>query len=240
MTILGWRFTPQLWSTIAATAGIVIFIQLGNWQLSRADEKESRQERLDLLSGEPAVAVPDIPVRIEDFQYRQVEARGEYVPVHTIYLDNKIFKGMAGYQVITPLRIGKSSMHVLVNRGWAPANQDRSKLPEVPAPNGEVVVSGLATIASQKTLELSVEVVSGKVWENLDLERYRRATGLMLQPVMILQKDDVKDGLVRQWVRPDSGAAKNLGYAFQWFAMALAVLIIYLVLSVKRNRPKEK
>jgi surfeit locus 1 family protein len=240
MTILGWRFTPRLWSTIAATAGIVIFIQLGNWQLSRAEEKESRQERLDLLSREPAVAVPDIPVRIEDFQYRQVEARGEYVPLHTIYLDNKIFQGVAGYQVITPLRIGKSSMHVLVNRGWAPANRDRNKLPEVPAPIGEVVVSGLATIATQKTLELSALVVSCKVLENLDLERYRRATGLMMQPVMILQKDDVKDGLVRQWVRPDSGAAKNLGYAFQWFAMALAVLIIYLVLSVKRNRPKEK
>jgi surfeit locus 1 family protein len=184
--------------------------------------------------------VPDIPVRIEDFQYRQVEARGEYVPLHTIYLDNKIFKGMAGYQVITPLRIGESSMHVLVNRGWAPANRDRNILPDAPAPIGEVVVSGLATTAAQKTLELSTEVVSGKVWENLDLERYRRATGLMLQPVMILQKDDVKDGLVREWVRPDSGAAKNLGYALQWFAMALAVLIIYLVLSVKRNRPKEK
>ncbi len=240
MTILGWQFTPKLWSTIATTVGIVIFIQLGNWQLSRADEKESRQERLDLLSKEPAVAVPDNPVRIEDFQYRQVDARGEYVPTHTIYLDNKIFQGMAGYQIITPLRIGKSAMHVLVNRGWAPANRDRSILPEVPAPNGEVVVSGLATIASQKTLELSADVVAGKVWGNLDIERYRRATGLMLQPVMILQQDDVKDGLVRQWARPDSGAAKNLGYALQWFAMALAVLIIYLVLSVKRNRPKEK
>jgi surfeit locus 1 family protein len=240
MTILGWRFTPRLWSTIVAAVGIVIFIQLGNWQLSRAGEKESRQERLDLLSREPAVAMPDVPVRIEDFQYRQVEVRGAYVPLHTIYLDNKIHQGIAGYQVITPLRIGKSSMHVLVNRGWAPANRDRSKLPEVPAPKGEIVVSGLATVATQKTLELSSEIVSGKVWENLDIERYRRATGLTLQPVMILQKDDAKDGLVRQWVRPDSGAAKNLGYAFQWFAMALAVLIIYLVLSVKRNRPKEK
>lgn len=240
MTILGWQFTPRLWSAIAAIAGIIIFIQLGNWQLSRANEKESRQERLDLLSREPAVAIPDLPVEIEDFQYRQVEARGEYVPLHTIYLDNKIHQGIAGYQIITPLRIGKSSMHVLVNRGWAPADRDRSKLPEVPAPKGEIAVSGLATVATQKTLELSPEIVSGKVWENLDIERYRRATGLTLQPVMILQKDDVADGLVRQWVRPDSGSAKNLGYAFQWFAMALAVLIIYLVLSVKRNRPKEK
>ena len=82
--------------------------------------------------------------------------------------------------------------------------------------------------------------MSGQVWENLDLERYRSTTGLLLQPVMILQQDDIEDGLVRQWVRPDSGAGKNLGYAFQWFAMALAVLIIYLVLSVKRERSENK
>ena len=92
----------------------------------------------------------------------------------------------------------------------------------------------------QKTLELSRDVVSGRVWENLDLDRYRQATKLILQPVMILQKDDVQDGLVRQWPRPDSGSAKNLGYAVQWFAMALAVLITYLVLSGKRERFEQK
>ncbi|SFU44953.1 surfeit locus 1 family protein [Nitrosospira multiformis] len=211
-------------------------VQLGNWQLSRAQEKESRQERLDRLSQEPAITLPDHPVKLEDFQYHQVEARGEYVPGHTIYLDNKIYKGIAGYQIVTPLRIGNSEMHVLVNRGWIAASRDRSKLPEVATPGGKIFVSGIATTAMQKTLELSPDQVAGQVWENLDLERYRSSTGLKLQPVMILQKDQTNDGLVREWVRPDSGSAKNIGYAFQWFAMALAVLIIYLVLSVKRER----
>lgn len=211
-------------------------VQLGNWQLSRAQEKESRQERLDRLSQEPAITLPDHPVKLEDFQYRQVEARGEYVPEYTIYLDNKIYKGIAGYQIVAPLRIGNSEMHVLVNRGWIAATRDRSKLPEVATPGGRIVVSGIGTTAMQKTLELSPDQISGQVWENLDLERYRSSTGLKLQPVMILQRDQTNDGLVREWTRPDSGSAKNIGYAFQWFAMALAVLIIYLVLSVKRER----
>lgn len=211
-------------------------VQLGNWQLSRAREKESRQEQLDLLSRQPAVTLPATPVALEDFQYRKVEAHGEYVPMHTIYLDNKIYQGVAGYHVVTPLRIGTSDMHVLVNRGWTAADRDRSKLPQLSTPDGPIVVSGIASAAVQKTLELSKEMVSGRVWENLDLERYRSATGLRLQPVMILQQSDIKDGLVRQWVRPDTGVGRNLGYALQWFAMAVAVLIIYLVLSVKRKR----
>jgi len=236
MTISGWRFTPRLWSTVAAIAVITIMVQLGNWQLSRAQEKESRQERLDRLSQEPVITLPDHPVKLEDFQYRQVEARGEYVPGHTIYLDNKIYKGIAGYQIVTPLRIGNSEMHVLINRGWIAATRDRSKLPQVTTPRGQLVISGVATTATQKTLELSPEQVSGQVWENLDIERYRSSTGLKLQPVMILQKDQANDGLVREWPRHDSGSGKNIGYALQWFAMALAVLIIYLVLSVKRER----
>jgi surfeit locus 1 family protein len=240
MTISGWRFKPRLWSTVLASVVIVVMVQLGNWQLSRAQEKESRQERLDRLSQEPTVVLPSVEVKLEDFLYRQVEARGIYVPEHTIYLDNKIYRGIAGYHVITPLKIGSGSMHVLVNRGWAPAERDRGQLPEVPVPEGPVVVSGIAATATQKTLELSQDMIAGRVWENLDIDRYRNATGLALQPVMILQKDDVKDGLVRQWPRPDSGSGKNLGYAFQWFAMALAVLITYLVLSGKREQPQKK
>ncbi|HVW63823.1 MAG TPA: SURF1 family protein [Nitrosospira sp.] len=236
MTISGWRFTPKLWSTVLAALVIFTMLQLGNWQLSRAREKESRQEQLDTLSREPAVVLPEVPVKLEDFQYRRVEVRGVYVPTHTIFLDNKINQGAAGYHVITPLRIGTSSMHVLVNRGWVVANPDRTKLPSVITPEGQVTISGTATTASQKTLELSKEVVSGPVWGNLDPERYASATGLRVQPVMILQQDDVNDGLVRKWTRPDSGSAKNWGYAIQWFSMALAVLIIYLVLSVKRER----
>ena len=236
MTISGWRFTPRLWSTVVAVVVIAVMVQLGNWQLSRAREKESRQEKLDVLSQSTCGLATSEPVKLEDFQYRKTEAHGTYLPKDTVYLDNKIYRGAAGYHIITPLRIGTSSMHVLINRGWVAADRDRSKLPDVPIPEWPVDVSGIATTATQKTLELSKEMVSGQVWENLDLERYRDMTGLQLQPVMILQQNDVNDGLVREWARPDLGIGKNLGYAFQWFAMASAVLIIYLVLSVKRER----
>lgn len=236
MTISGWRFTPRLWSTVVAVVVIAVMVQLGNWQLSRAQEKESRQEKLDALSRQPAVSLPSEPVNLEDYRYRKTEVHGTYLPKYTVYLDNKIYRGAAGYHIITPLRIGTSPMHVLINRGWVAADRDRSKLPNVPTPSGSVTVYGIATTATQKTLELSKEIVSGQVWENLDLERFRDMTGLQLQPVMVLQQNDVNDGLVREWARPDLGIGKNLGYAFQWFAMASAVLIIYLVLSVKRER----
>jgi surfeit locus 1 family protein len=40
------------------------------------------------------------------------------------------------------------------------------------------------------------------------------------------------DGLLRQWPQADLGKQKNLGYALQWFAMAVLVLVLYLWFQV--------
>ena len=217
MTISGWQLRVSFWPTAAAIFFIVITVMLGNWQLSRAQEKEERQTQLNQLSQQPIISIPTSPIRLEDYQFRKVEIRGTYVPTHTIYLDNKINRGRAGYQIITPVRLGESSMHVLINRGWVAAGRTRSELPDIPAPTGKVTVSGIAESPTMRTLELSTETVSGQVWENLHLDRYRKATGLTLQPLVVLQENNIKDGLLREWTRPDSGAGRNLGYAFQWF-----------------------
>ncbi len=240
MTILGWQFRVSFWPTAAAIFFIVVTVMLGNWQLSRAQEKEDRQTQLNQLSQQPVISIPTSPIRLEDYQFRKVEVHGTYVPTHTIYLDNKINKGRAGYQIITPVKLGESSMHVLINRGWVVAGRTRSELPDIPTPAAKVKISGIAESPTMKTLELSTETVSGQVWENLHLDRYRKATGLTLQPLVVLQENNVKDGLLREWTRPDSGASRNLGYAFQWFSMALAIIILYLVLNVKRNHPKNE
>ena len=238
MTILGWQFRLSFWPTLAAIFFIVITVMLGNWQLSRAQEKEDRQAQLNQLSQQPVISIPTSPIRLEDYQFRKVEIHGTYVPTHTIYLDNKINKGRAGYQIITPVKLGESSMHVLINRGWVIAGRTRNELPNIPTPTSKITVTGIAESPTMRTLELSTETVSGQVWENLHLDRYSKATGLMLQPLVVLQENDVEDGLLREWARPDSGSSRNLGYAFQWFSMALAVLILYLVLSVKRDGNK--
>jgi len=59
-----------------------------------------------------------------------------------------------------------------------------------------------------------------------------------MQPIMVLQKDKIEDGLIRDWDKPDSGASKNIGYAIQWFLLAATAIIIFLVLNVKRKNSK--
>ncbi|MBI2313168.1 MAG: SURF1 family protein [Betaproteobacteria bacterium] len=209
-------------------------VSLGNWQVSRAAEKRALQARYDDMGRHAAIAVPASRMNPEDVLFRRVEATGEFVPEHMIYLDNKIHRGAVGYQVVMPLRIGNGPMHVLVNRGWAPAGGDRSVLPAVATPRGPVKVEGMATVPTQKILELSPETVQGRVWENLVLERYEQRMPIRIQPVVIEQTGAAGDGLVREWERPDAGVGKHQVRALTWYLLALTVAIIYVVVNVRR------
>ena len=105
----------------------------------------------------------------------------------------------------------------------------------ISTPAGEQLVQGVAVAWSERYLELSTKVAEGNVWQNLVFERYRQATGLELQPFVILQDSAAADGLIREWSRPDLGRNTHLAYAFQWYALSLAILIYYLVTHVKRS-----
>ncbi len=45
-------------------------------------------------------------------------------------------------------------------------------------------------------------------------------------PFILLLHPETDDGFVRRWQPTGSGPSMHYGYAFQWFAMAAAVLVI--------------
>lgn len=233
-----YEFRPRRWTSVAAVAGIALTLALGQWQIRRAQYKENLQQRYDAQTREPAVRIAGQPMERDGLLFRRVEVRGEFVPQHTVFVDNRIYQHRPGLYVATPMRIAGSQRYVLVNRGWVEGNSDRS-LPQVSTPAGEQLVQGVAVAYSERYFELSKQVAEGRIRQNLVYERYRQETGLDLQPFVIQQDSKADDGLVREWSRPDLGRNTHLAYAFQWYALSLAILIYYLVTHVKR-RPAAK
>lgn len=227
-------FQPRLLTTIAAVAGVVLTFFLGEWQIGRADYKQGLQNRQDVLGREPAIRIGAVLLAADDVLLRKVEVRGEFAPKYTVFVDNRLYQHQPGYHVATPLRIAGSDRYVLVNRGWVAASRDRS-MPVVDTPAGEQRVQGIAVAYSERFMELSTKVAEGNVWQNLVFERYRQATGLELQPLVIQQESAADDGLKREWSRPDLGRNTHLAYAFQWYALSFAIFIYYLVTHVKRR-----
>lgn len=236
------EFRFSLWPTLAAAAGIALTIALGNWQLNRAHEKNELKARIGELAKGPPISVSAAALDARDVQLRRVEARGTFEPKYAVFIDNRVWRGTVGYQVVMPLRLGDGGRYVLVNRGWVAGTPDRSRLPEVKTPAGAVVISGMAVVPSKRFLELSGNTVVGKVWENLTIERYRQAMPITIQPFVIQQESAgaPDDGLVREWDPPDLGIERHYGYAFQWFALAVTILVFYLVTHVKRKTEKKE
>jgi surfeit locus 1 family protein len=227
------RFRQGLFASVAAALGIAVTLSAGVWQMNRADEKEHRQARLETLRREPPVSIPAERLAEGDFLYRRVRISGTFAPEHTVYLDNRVRRGVAGFEIVTPLRIGASERFVAVNRGWLAGRPARDVLPEVQTPPGQVTVEG-TVVPAQRVYVLDRAEATGKVWLGFSMGRMKKESGLDLEPILVQQESTLEDGLERVWDRPDSGREKHLAYAFQWFAMAFAILVIYVVLGFRR------
>ena len=229
------NFRPSLWPTLAAVAGIALTVALGNCQLGRGNEKAAFAEGIEAANRDALIELSRNEVKADDVAWRRIEASGRFEPKYAVLIDNRILHGVAGYYVVMPLRIGDSERYVLVNRGWVAGTDSRRTLPNIATPAGVVRVVGLATVPSKRYLELSSKVADGNVWQNLTLERYRAAVSIPIQPVVIQQENEIDDGLKREWSAPDLGVDKHYAYAFQWYALAAALLIFYVVCHVRKR-----
>ena len=235
-----WSFTPTLWPTLAALFFFVLTLWLGNWQSERADTKRALQARYDAALEAAAIPVGGTLLDRDSVLYRRVEVKGTFDDAQTILLDNRVYNGVAGYHVLTPLKIQGSQLAILVNRGWVAAGRSRDQLPETPAPQGVIKLAGMATDPHSRYVELMQSTSQGRVWQNLDFERFAANYGARLQPVLLLQTNRTEDGLVRDWPRPDTGVSMHVGYAFQWYSLATTLTVLWLVLNVKRHRDDDR
>ena len=232
------RRRPRWLPSVAAVVGIALTAAAGNWQLGRAHEKERLQQAYDRGASAAPIRLTAVPASVEDLRMRRVEVEGEFVPKGLLLLDNKTRNAVAGYEVVMPLKIGGSSMHVLINRGWIAAGPERARLPVFSTPGSVVKVTGMATVPG-RFIELAKVEDSGPVWQNLTVERYVVRTGLQVQPVVVQQQNELDDGLLRSWERPDFGVATHYGYAMQWFSFCGLIIFLYVFFHVKSSRSEK-
>lgn len=229
---------PRRVRLIPLLAGLivcVIGVQLGNWQMRRADEKTVLREAI--VAAEQAEPM-DGSRLVDAPEWRRVTLEGEWVASATVLLDNRIHQGVAGYDVHTPLKLVDGHGWVLVKRGWVRAGQDRSRLPAIVTPEGVVSIEGVVLSGQRASFTLASEPGEGVVVQYLDIEHYRNQSGLPVRDWVLQQVGETNDGLVRQWPRPDAGVDRHHGYAFQWYALAslsLALILIHVSRSLFKH-----
>ena len=228
--------------TIAALIGVAVTARLGFWQLSRANEKSAlqitiqQQMALPSLDASALLASKDLNASL----HRSVQLSGNWLPQHTIYLDNRQMDGKPGFFVVTPFEFEDKTAGlkktILVQRGWAARNfMDRQQIPQTITPTDVLTLYGRIALPPSKLYEFK-GVDAGQIRQNIELKDLAREFNIELLNASLLQLDDPRgdmkdekanDGLVRRWSLPSAGTEKNYGYMVQWWALSALIAILY-------------
>ncbi|WP_422136124.1 SURF1 family protein [Endozoicomonas sp. ALD040] len=205
-----------------------LLIKLGFWQMSRYQEKLELEQTLAERQTMPALSLSDIS-RYSDAMYLPINVRGRFIFGRAFFLDNQIHEGRAGYDLIMPF-LANDGQYLLVNRGWIPA-QSRDSLPEIKTPDGELELTGKLYRLLGNPFTLG-EDIWHEEWpkriQAIHFDRMGEALGQTL-PLYILKLEQNQPGayLIRPLTMKTT-SQKHLGYAIQWFLMALVLLFLYL------------
>ena len=229
-------FKPGLWPTLVTLILFPVLLRLGVWQLDRAEEKRQlySQQQEQINKG---TLIINKPLTVDKLiQYQPVQVTGKFLTDKIIFLDNKPYNSVHGYHVITPFHIEGTEQYILINRGWVAMRVRREQLPAIETSNMKQTITGMAKVPSS-SFKLG-DVINEKVqwpWriQWLEIDTIEKQLNLKLQPFIVLQDKHVKSKLIQDWemvVSPE----KNISYAVQWFALATALLIIFIVVNTKK------
>jgi len=247
------RFAPALWAVMLYVFVLSCMLWLGMWQLERAALKVSMQTAAEAAMQAEPPPLPSVDnIAVAASQYQRARLTGTYDPERQFLWDNRTHKGRAGYEVISLLRLESGAL-ALVNRGWIAPGANRQQLPDVALPTSalgvNVTIEGYLSQPS-KGFASGDAITGEKQWPRLlqffDYEAISLAVGEPIVPAIVqaqaLDTDSSTqlvltsrpEWLEANWQPAATGPAKHYSYAFQWFAMALALTGIFLVVNTRK------
>jgi surfeit locus 1 family protein len=230
-------FEPRLFTTLLAIALIAMLVSLGRWQLHRAAEKRALFDSF----ATPSVAPRPIGLRSAQVpRYSRVQAVGAYDERRQILIDNMVEGTRAGYFVITPFAL-QSGGWVLVNRGWVPLGQSRAARPAIPVGGNVRTIRGRADNLPSPGIKMGVPAPLAPPYPVVAAYPTREEVARLLKESnwasvdLILLDESEPDGYVRNWTPPGFPPMRHIGYAVQWFGLALTLAVIYVVTNFRRR-----
>ena len=201
---------------------VVVFAGLGTWQISRGLDKQADRA---LFSDETGFAAWQDGVQVRPYQ--QLRATGHYDSERQFLLENIMVNSRQGYFVITPLLGEDAEPVLLVNRGWIEKTATPIDPTTLEVPTTRITVRGRAGTLPRAGFKMGAAIDSANDWPKVAVypssDEVAEALATPVQSFLLLLDPEEQHGFSRQWLPTGLGPGKNFGYAFQWFAMAVAL-----------------
>ncbi|HBD11054.1 MAG TPA: hypothetical protein DCZ13_02845 [Porticoccaceae bacterium] len=237
-------------SLIFALVFLPLTTGLGFWQWHRAEEKSAILRAQEAkLGAEPVDFISVVDKKSEEQLFTVVwfepNSERDIDNSRTFLLDNRVRRGRMGYEVLTPISFGSGAgqQWLLVNRGWLPAGLDRSQLPSIPPLRG--TLTGYLYRSPGEAIVLKRESWSQNQWplviQAIDLDKVSAHLDAPVHPFVLRLQGDRHSALEAHWQVVNVMPEKHIGYAVQWFLMAVALVVLTVyansnLLAVWRSR----
>jgi len=255
---------PSVLITLLFLGFAAALLSLGTWQMMRAAEKTAILAAAERSLSSEAVRPGELgDLLVAAKQHTRVTFSGIYQPSRQFLWDNRVHKGQAGFEVITPVRTVTGL--VLVNRGWVAPGNTRVDLPNVEMSaallDTSINITGLFSRPSKGLISgepFDDQAPWPRVMQFFDYAAIELALGEAVLAGVVQPQQAGDDGgydgggYVVKKKRPEAaqrhsefytanwqptaaiGPMRHYGYAFQWYAMAAALTVLFFVYNTKR------
>ena len=226
-------FKPGVKITIFFVFFAVLFFSLGVWQIERGQAKTKILNQFNSnLKKSPSYIVN------KSQKWDRVYVSGTWMSSQQILIDNVIHRGIAGFKVITPLKIEGLNKIILIDRGWIKQNEYRDDIPEINIVEQNETVSGILELP-ELGLVLSDNLVTDewpKISQTKNFDTISKEYDLELYPMILLADPVHKNSLEYIKITPTNMTPiKHYGYSSQWFLMFIVLCLMYIWYGFKRN-----
>lgn len=218
------------WATFLTILGLVILCGLGSWQLQRLAWKNDLITQLD-AAYDNQTSVPIALDKIDqDYIYGRVSGRlltGKALLIGPRTQDKEI-----GHDLIVPLQTNDRTL--LVNMGWS--NYPLDEMPIYHLQGKKVWFEGMIVTPSWNAFTPENDPQNG-LWYKLDIDQIAAIKDLKNPYPFILRAEAASHKYDTAFPNNDRLYPNNnhLQYAFFWFAMAGALLVVYVLRFLKKR-----
>ena len=229
-------FRPGVLPSLVVLLLLPLLLSLGGWQLQRADEKSVLLAHQEARRHAPAQAISDLE-QSADLAFRRVLLRGYFDAEHSVLLDNRTRDGRVGVELLQPFYDQPSGLWLLLNRGWLPWPDRRTPV-AFSTPSGALQLQAWIYVAPGETFQLQADQ-PGNSWPQLmtriDTHGLWQQLGRAGWPFELRLLPGPAAYQAR-WAVVAMGPEKHLGYAVQWFAMALALACLFIYFGIRNAK----
>ncbi len=240
MRVGPYRFRPGLWPTLAFLVLLPVLVSLGFWQLDRAGERQAALDALAEGEQAPVVALQREQPPYEGVRHHRGRAPGAPLTDQVFLVDNQVHQGQGGYRVLQPWLLDGSDTVLLVDRGWVEAPGGRADLPDPEWPGWGVLVEGVIDSGPSVGLRLGEPAEEHERWprrlQYLDYDYVAEQLDRPVVPYLLRLNPEHPAALTQDWQPSALPPERHQGYALQWFGLSAALVVIWLVVNLKRER----